>query len=220
MKARKLRRLFFTGIVVVTPALVSILLIKYIFDKIDNVLSPVIMGLLNRYAPEASVPTIAVSIVSILLIAFGIFFVGLLTENYIGKRLLSFFDSLMSRTPLVRGIYTAVKQFLDAFRLTSDRHFKRVVAVEYPRKGMWVIGFVTADVGPRVKGAFVGESQRLLNVFIPTTPNPTSGYLVMVDGSELRELSMSIEHAVKYIVSAGVIQNESATVPPPGLSGT
>ena len=85
---------------------------------------------------------------------------------------------------------------------------------------MWVIGFVTADVGPRVKGAFVGESQRLLNVFIPTTPNPTSGYLVMVDGSELRELSMSIEHAVKYIVSAGVIQNESATVPPPGLSGT
>ena len=108
MKARKLRRLFFTGIVVVTPALVSILLIKYIFDKIDNVLSPVIMGLLNRYAPEASVPTIAVSIVSILLIAFGIFFVGLLTENFIGKRLLSFFDSLMSRTPLVRGIYTAV----------------------------------------------------------------------------------------------------------------
>lgn len=220
MKARKLRRLFFTGIVVVTPALVSVLLIKYIFDKIDNVLSPVILGLLNRYAPDAYVPTIAVSIVSILLIGFGIFFVGLLTENYIGKRLISFFDSLLSRTPLVRGIYTAVKQFLDAFRLTGDAHFKRVVAVEYPRKGMWVIGFVTSDVGPRVKGAFVGESQRLLNVFIPTTPNPTSGYLVMVDNSELRELAMSIEHAVKYIVSAGVIQNENATVPPPGLPGT
>ena len=218
MKARKLRRIFLTGILVVTPALVSILMILYIFDKIDNVLSPVIMGLLDRYAPDVDVPGIAVSIVSILLIGSGIFFIGLLTENYIGKRLISFFDSLLSRTPLVRGIYTAVKQFLDAFRISSDQRFHKVVAVEYPRKGMWVIGFVTSDVRPRLKTAFATPSDNMLNVFIPTTPNPTSGYLVMIDESETRELPMTIEQAIKYIVSAGVIQNENTTAPPPSES--
>ena len=154
MKGRKVRRIFLTGIVVVTPALVSVLLISYIFGKMDNVLSPVILELLNRYAPEIQVPGIAVSIVSILLIATGIFFVGLLTENYIGKRLIGLFDSLLSRTPLVRGIYTAVKQFLEAFRMTSDRRFHKVVAVEYPRKGMWVIGFCDVGCPTQTEGSY------------------------------------------------------------------
>lgn len=214
MKGRKLRRIFLTGIIVVTPALVSVLLISYMFDKMDNVLNPVIVGLLKRYAPEIQVPGIAISIVSILLIASGIFFVGLLTENYIGKRLIGLFDSLLSRTPLVRGIYTAVKQFLEAFRITSNGRFHKVVAVEYPRTGMWVIGFVTSDVRPRLREAFSPESANLLNIFIPTTPNPTSGYLVMVEANQARELPITIEQAVKYIVSAGVIQNESMMPPP------
>ncbi len=212
MKGKRLRRHFLTGILVLTPALVSILLIMYIFNRIDNVLSPLILELLERYAPDTHVPTVIVSIVSVLLIALGILFVGVLTENYIGRKLIDLADRLLSRTPLVRGIYTAVKQFLDAFRIGSDTRFHKVVAVEYPRTDMWVIGFLTSDVGTRLKSAITEEGPKLMNIFIPTTPNPTSGYLIMVDQSQVRDLPLTIEQAIKYIVSAGVLQNEDSAL--------
>lgn len=212
MKGKRFRRHFLTGILVLTPALVSTLLITYIFNRIDNVLSPLIFEILERYAPDIRVPTFVVSVVSVLLIGLGIFFVGVLTENYIGKKVIDLADRALSRTPLIRGIYTAVKQFLDAFRIGSDKRFHKVVAVEYPRTDMWVLGFLTSDVGARLRDAITGKGPKLMNIFIPTTPNPTSGYLIMVDESQVRELPLTIEQAIKYIVSAGVLQNEDSAL--------
>ncbi len=212
MKGKRFRRHFLTGILVLTPALVSFLLITYIFNRIDNVLSPLILEILDRYAPDIHVPAVIVSIVSVLLIALGIFFVGVLTENYVGRKVIDLADRLLSRTPLVRGIYTAVKQFLDAFRIGSDKRFHKVVAVEYPRTDMWVIGFLTSDVGTRLKESITDKGPKLMNIFIPTTPNPTSGYLIMVDESQVRDLPLTIEQAIKYIVSAGVLQNEDSAL--------
>lgn len=210
MQIRQIRRIFLTGIAVMTPALVSFLIIVYIFNKIDDILSPMVTRALTRYVPELHVPGFVVSFLSIVVIAAVIFFVGLLTQNYIGNRLLQFVDRILSRTPLVRGIYTAVKQFLDAFRFPGREKFHKVVALEYPRKGMWAIGFLTSDVRPAIRKAIGDRSDRMVNVFIPTTPNPTSGYVVLVPCDQVWELDLTIEQAIKYVVSAGVIQNESA----------
>ena len=208
MKRRKLKTIFFTGILVMTPALVSLLVIYYIFDKIDGILSPIIRQSLSVYAPQIVVPGPIISIVSVLLIVFMIFVVGLLAGNYMGRKLFSLMDSLLSRTPIVKGIYTAVKQFMDAFKLSNSERFHKVVALEYPKDGMWVIGFVTSDVGPLKTAAISEEKTPLLNVFIPTTPNPTSGYLVMVSPEKVRELNMTIEQGIKLVVSAGVVQHD------------
>jgi len=208
MKRRKLQTIFFTGILVITPALVSLLVIYYIFDKIDGILSPVIHRSLALYAPEIAIPTPVISIVSVLLIVLLIFIVGLLAGNYIGKKVFSLLDTLMSKTPVVKGVYLAVKQFMDAFKLSNSERFSKVVALEYPKNDMWVIGFVTSDVGPS-KTAAISESQGpMINVFIPTTPNPTSGYLVMVSPDKVRELNITIEQGIKFVVSAGVIQHD------------
>ena len=209
MGHRKLKTIFFTGILVITPALVSLLVIYYIFDKIDGILSPVIHRALLIYAPELSVPSPLISIVSVLLILLIIFFVGLLAGNYIGKKMFSLLDVLLSRTPIVKGVYLAVKQFMNAFKISSSERFHKVVALEYPKDGMWVVGFVTSDVGTaKVKAIFGDTGGDLINVFIPTTPNPTSGYLVMVSPEKIRELDMTIEQGVKFVVSAGVVQHD------------
>lgn len=207
MKSKKLRTIFLTGIIVITPATVTFLVIYYVFSKIDTSLSPLLLKLLSTYAPALHVPPFLVSIVSVILVVAIVFFVGLLTGNYVGNYLLRLIDKIFSKTPVVRGVYTAVKQFLDAFQLSNSQRFHKVVALEYPKADMWVIGFVTSDTNRKTSEAVLGESEKLINVFIPTTPNPTSGYLVMVEQGKLKELSMTIEEAIKYIVSAGVLQN-------------
>ncbi len=208
MKRRKLKTIFFTGILVITPALVSILVIYYIFDKIDGILSPVIHRSLAQYAPEIAIPGPLISIVSVLLILTLIFVVGLLAGNYIGRKVFSLLDTLLSKTPIVKGVYLAVKQFLDAFKISNSKRFRKVVALEYPKDDMWVIGFVTSDVGPEKTIAITGNKEHLISVFIPTTPNPTSGYLIMVAPEKLRELDMTMEQGIKFVVSAGVVQHE------------
>lgn len=208
MKRRKLKTIFFTGILVITPALVSILVIYYIFDKMDGILSPVIHRSLAQYAPQISIPSPLISIVSVLLILIMIFIVGLLAGNYLGRKVFSLLDTLLSKTPIVKGVYLAVKQFLDAFKISNSKRFHKVVALEYPKDDMWVIGFVTSDVGLEKTIAITGNKERLISVFIPTTPNPTSGYLVMVSPEKVRKMDMTIEQGIKFVVSAGVVQHD------------
>jgi uncharacterized membrane protein len=216
MKRRKLKTIFFTGILVITPALVSLLVIYYIFDKMDGILSPLIKRSLALYAPEVAIPAPVVSIVSVLLILLLIFIVGLLAGNYIGSKVFSVLDSLMSKTPVVKGVYTAVKQFMNAFKISDSKRLHKVVALEYPKDGMWVIGFVTSDVGASKTYAISQNQEPLINVFIPTTPNPTSGYLVMVAPEKVRELNITIEQGIKFVVSAGVVQHEGPHEPQGG----
>ncbi|MCK5879089.1 MAG: DUF502 domain-containing protein [Holophagae bacterium] len=208
MKRRKLKTIFFTGILVITPALVSILVIYYIFDKIDGILGPVIHRFLAQYAPEIAIPAPLISIVSVFLILVLIFIVGLLAGNYIGRKVFSLLDTLLSKTPIVKGVYLAVKQFMSAFKISNSNRFHKVVALEYPKDDMWIIGFVTSDVGLEKTIAITGNKERLISVFIPTTPNPTSGYLVMVAPEKLRELDMTMEQGIKFVVSAGVVQHD------------
>ena len=124
------------------------------------------------------------------------------------RKVISLLDTLLSKTPIVKGIYLAVKQFLDAFKISNSKRFHKVVALEYPKDDMWIIGFVTSDVGLEKTLAITGNKELLISIFIPTTPNPTSGYLVMVSPEKVRELDMTIEQGIKFVVSAGVVQHD------------
>lgn len=209
MKLKGLKAKFITGILVITPAFLSIFIIVFIFNKIDNLISPLIVKLFQRYFFNIKLPHFAITFLSLLFLFVLILFVGVVAENFVGKRILKFVDRLLSSTPLIKGIYVALKQLLDAFRLTNSKKFNKVVFVEYPKEGMWVIGFTTAPLCDELSEYFT--ESKMVNIFIPTTPNPTSGYLVVVNSKNVVETSLSIEEAVKYVVSGGVIQPEKCS---------
>ncbi len=206
MKFKGLKAKFLTGILVITPAFVSIFIIVFIFNKIDKLISPFIVKLFQKYFLNVELPHFVITFLSLLFLFILILFVGIVAENFIGKRILKIIDRLFSSTPLIKGIYVALKQLLDAFRLTNSKKFNKVVFVEYPKKDMWVIGFTTAPLCKELSQYF--NKKKMVNVFIPTTPNPTSGYLIVVKAESIIETSLTIEDAIKYVVSGGVIQPE------------
>ncbi len=206
MKFKGLKAKFLTGILVITPAFVSIFIIVFIFNKIDKLISPFIVKLFQKYFLNVELPHFVITFLSLLFLFILILFVGIVAENFIGKRILKIIDRLFSSTPLIKGIYVALKQLLDAFRLTNSKKFNKVVFVEYPKKDMWVIGFTTAPLCKELSQYF--SKKKMVNVFIPTTPNPTSGYLIVVKAESIIETSLTIEDAIKYVVSGGVIQPE------------
>ncbi len=206
MKVKGLKSTFLTGILVITPAFVSIFIIIVLFKKIDSVVSPFVVNLLQKYFLNLSLPHFAITVISVVFLFIFILLIGLIAENFIGKKLIKLMDKLLSSTPLVKGIYIAMKQLLDAFRFSNENRFNKVVFVEYPKKDMWVIGLTTSSLCNDLSCYF--REKDMINVFIPTTPNPTSGYLVVVKKSEVVETQLTIEEAIKYVVSGGIIQPE------------
>ena len=136
-----------------------------------------------------------------------VFFVGALTTNIFGNKLLQFWEGVVEKIPFVRRIYKGTKQVGSSFATMDTKSFTKVVLVEFPRKGAYAIAFVT--------GKTRGELQRLtsdnhVNIFIPTTPNPTSGFVIFTDPSEITELDMTIEEGIKYVISGGIVTPEKA----------
>ena len=132
--------------------------------------------------------------------------IGSLTANFFGSWLLKKTDLIIQRIPLIKVFYKTIKQILETILKTNSDAFREAVLVEYPRKGVWVIGFTTGDVEGEIKTKL---KKKLTNVFIPTTPNPTSGFFLMVPNTELKKLNVSVDDAIKTIVSAGIIKLES-----------
>ena len=193
---RKLRNYFIAGVVVLIPIGITV----YITLLIVNISSKLIPSELNpnNYLPF-SIPglEIIIAIVTITII-------GGISVSFIGKRLLSLVNDVFKRIPVLRTIYSAIGQMTETF--TKDRKKnKSVVLVEYPRKGSWAVGFVTQDNKGEIKSKVKKE---LVNVFVPTTPNPTSGFLLMFPKDEVINLDMSFEEASKFIVSAGTSNPE------------
>ena len=199
------RRYLVAGVLVWLPILVTIWVVRFILDLMDRTL----LLLPPAYRPEAlfgfSVPGLGLVFAFLLLLI-----TGLLVTNLIGRRLVTYWEELLQRIPLVRSVYSGVKSFAESV-LTSHNSFRKVVAVEYPREGLWSIGFVTADTVAEVS-AKTGEHQ--LCVFISAAPNPTSGFIVLVPKSRVIELDMSVDAAMRMIVTCGVV------VPPPSTHAT
>ena len=186
-----LRNYFITGVVVLIPIGFTLYLSKVLIGLSSNIIPQNINP--NNYLPYA-IPGIEI-IVSVILITF----VGGLSLSFLGKRILKLIDDLFKRIPFLRTIYSAILQMTESFS-NKDNDKKSVVLVEYPRKGVWAVGFATKEN----KGEMAEKTnQKLINVFVPTTPNPTSGFLLMFPINDVIYLNMTFEEASKFIVSAG-----------------
>lgn len=197
-----LQRHFLAGLLVWLPILATVWVVHFIVSLLDQVL----LLLPASFTPRAwfgmDIPGFGV-IIS-LLIVLG---TGVLVANFFGRKLFAFWERLVHRVPLVRSVYGSVKQVTQSFLEPGGNSFKKVVLVEYPRRDMWSIAFQTTD------NFSVGQEQlpnKHVIVFIPTTPNPTSGFLLIVPANEVKEMNLSVEDAIKMVISLGVVQPKAA----------
>lgn len=200
-----MKRQLITGLLIWLPIWAVYVVIKFIFDIFDNSLS----FLPIQYQPATwlgfNIPGLG------LILAWAlIWFTGALAANFIGRKLIDWWDRLINRIPLVRTVYSTVKQLLDAFVKPKGESFRQVVLVEYPRRDSWSIGFLTGQAPHLPQNA----EDELVSVFIPTTPNPTSGFLIFVPRREVTVLKTTVEDAFRMIVSLGVVQPKTTDKAP------
>ena len=213
-----IRRYFTAGLLAFAPIGITLWAIVWIIQKLDNLLLPQVIAALGPQLDEpADLPPLVGAIFT-----FGVILLaGVVVRHLFGNELLRVGERLLNRVPIARSIYYGVKQLFEAIfsSSTSPQSFSRVVLVEYPRRGIWGIAFVTGAVRGPVARAFDGES--MLNCFIPTTPNPTSGFYLLVPESDTRELDLSVEDGFKVIMSAGLVTplERSTQASLPGIEG-
>ncbi len=192
-----LRRYLFAGLLVWLPIWAVLLVLRFLVKVMEGSFSL----LPAKYQPAAllgfNIPGLEVVLALIIIVVTGI-----IASNYFGTKLVHYWEKLLHQIPFVRAIYSSVKQVLQTFLSKDTQSFKKVLLVEFPRVGSYSVGFQAGDAYHEVTDA-VG--QEMVTVFIPTTPNPTSGFLIMVPKDQVKELNMSVEQALKFIVSLGVI---------------
>jgi uncharacterized membrane protein len=195
-----MRKFFITGLLVLVPLAITLWVLGLIIGTMDQSL----LLLPESWRPAALVG-FNVPGVGTLLTLLVIFITGLATHNFVGKQVLHAWELLLNRIPVVNSIYTSVKQVSDTLFSSSGNAFRKALLVEYPRKGSWTIAFLTGVPGGDVRNHLHGE---YVSIYVPTTPNPTSGFFLMVPKEDTVELDMSVEQALKYIVSMGVVSPE------------
>jgi len=194
---RFVRRYVIAGLLVWVPIVVTVLVVRFILDLMDQTLLLLPASVRPETLIGIHIPGLGLVLAVLLLI-----FTGMLVSNIIGRSLVGLWEDLMNRIPFVRALYSGVKSFSTTILSNQGNSFKKVLLIEYPRQGIWSIGFQTAGDLPLIS-AHTGEPQ--VCVFIPTTPNPTSGFIVMVPRSQAIELEMSVDAAIKMIVTLGVV---------------
>ena len=195
-----LRASFLTGLVVIAPIGLTIWLIWTMFGWVDGFVLPLIP---DQFNPEAYIGINLRGLGVIFFLVFTIL-VGWVAKGLIGRSLIRFAETLVERTPVVRTIYSGIKQIAETVFAQSERSFEKACLVQYPRKGIWAIGFISTQA----KGEVLERAETmggLMSVFVPTTPNPTSGFLLFFPEEDVVELDMSIEDAAKLVISAGLV---------------
>ncbi len=199
-----MRKYFITGLLILVPLAITLWVLNAIISTMDQslLLLPV------QWRPEAVVGFHIPGLGTILTLLI-IFVTGLLTQNFIGKYLVSIWEALLNRIPIVNSIYSSVKQVSDTLFSSSGNAFRKAMLVQYPHQGSWTIAFLTGVPGGDVANHLQGE---YVSVYVPTTPNPTSGFFLMMPKADTIELDMSVDAALKYIVSMGVVAPEHLPV--------
>ncbi|MBC8493462.1 MAG: DUF502 domain-containing protein [Candidatus Thioglobus sp.] len=194
---KNLRNYFISGLLFWIPLGLSIVVIKFFLELVNDIVPA-------QYLPESlfnlerAIP--GSGIVWVLLI---IIVTGILVNNFIGRKIIELWEKLLDKIPGFRGIYKALKQLSDTVLSPSGNSFKKALLVEYPRKGMWTIAFQTGNYHGEVEEKI---GQEIINIYVPTTPNPTSGFFIMLPKSDVIELDMSVDEAFKLIISTGVVE--------------
>jgi uncharacterized membrane protein len=193
---KKLTSAFIRGLIVLLPTLITIWILFFCYSFLDGILGNIITIVLGHPMPG----------LGLLLIVLLILFTGMIAPLLIGERLINWGDRLMQNVPGVKNIYSAVKQVNDVlFIKKENKAYNRACLVEYPRKGIWSIGFVTSEAAKEIEEK-AGSSEKMINIFIANTPTPATGFIIMVPVSEVRMLDMKIDDAFKYVISAGVLK--------------
>ncbi len=189
-----------TGIAAIIPVGVTFYILYLIIGMMNNLVTIIPARFHPDHLLPFHLPGLGVIITLIL-----IFTIGLVTKSYLGKKLVSLGEKIVRRIPLVRGIYNALKQVVDAVFSDKGQSFKKAVLIEYPRKGLYSIAFVTGVSRGEIQ---LKTLQKCVNVFVPTTPNPTSGFFIMVPESDIVNLEMTVEEAFTLIISGGIVSPE------------
>lgn len=205
-----LRGRFFAGVVIAAPIAISVGIVYWLITVIDARVRPLLPPILD---PE-TYTNIAIPGVGLMVAIVGLTLLGAIGANLIGRSVVNLTERLLNRIPVVSNIYGAFKQLFDILGSGDRKNFKEVVLVEYPKRGTWCIGFVSADAKGEMRDHL---TDGFVGVFVPTTPNPTSGFLLYVHRSELKSLSMSVEEGAKMIISAGLVVPETLPVREPEL---
>ena len=192
-----IKRYFITGLLVLVPLFITLWVLIVLIGLLDQSL----WLLPTSWRPEAlfgmSIPGLGA------LLTLGVIFLtGVLATNFFGKRIIYFWEALLGRVPVVKSIYYSVKQVSDTLFADSGQAFRKALLVQYPRQGSWTIAFLTGKPGGDVVNHLEGD---YVSVYVPTTPNPTSGFFLMMPRADVIELKMSVDEALKYIVSMGVV---------------
>lgn len=201
-----MKRYLVTGLLVWVPIVITIWVLKLLNDAMDAslLLLPRSIrpeALFGRYIPGVgAVLTFVVVLVT-----------GVIAANFLGRRMLNSWEGLLARIPVVKQIYGGVKQVSDTLFSSQGKAFRKAVLIQYPRQGAWTIAFVTGEPGPEL-ALHIGAGH--ISVYVPTTPNPTSGFFLMVPRKDVVELDMSVDHALKYIISMGVVSSASPDTKP------
>ncbi|MCK4353569.1 DUF502 domain-containing protein [candidate division WOR-3 bacterium] len=190
-----MKRKFITGIVALLPVGLTIFVVWFLVIKIGGLLQIIF----EKIPHLSSLPSGIISLMGFITLVIIIYIIGVITSSYIGRRLFKFGEDIISRVPLIRTIYTSIRKFTNAVFMERSA-FKKAVLIEYPRKGLYTLAFMTNELSWKVDG-----KEDNVSVFIPTSPNPTSGYYIIVPRSDIRETSLTVDSAMKVIVSGGVI---------------
>ena len=194
----RMRAYFFAGILITAPMAFTLYLAWLLLNFVDTT----VQGILpERFNPDAYLP-FSLPGIGVVIIVLGLILVGWLTAGFVGRLFLRISESVLARIPGVSTIYSATKQILETVLANQSAAFREAVLIEYPRRGIWCIGFITATTSGEVARQ-VGED--MVNVFLPTTPNPTSGFLLFVPRRDVKVLGMTVESAVKLVMSAGIV---------------
>lgn len=197
-----LKNYFLTGLLVILPIFITGYVIWFFIKVMDTFLKYIPV----KYLPETYID-IYIPGLGLILAIILIFAVGVLTRNIAGRKVLQFWDNMVDRIPLARIIYSSVKQLMLAFLYQNSDAFQRVALVEYPRRGIYVLGFITGESKGEIQEK---TTKMMINVFIPTTPNPTSGFYILVPEEDLTVLDMNIEDAFKLLISGGLVSPDEA----------
>lgn len=200
-----LRKWLFTGLLVIVPGVITAWVLNWIISTLDQTLQI----LPEQWQPDrllgVHIPGFGVLLTLLILLV-----VGGVASNFVGRKLVSWGDAIISRIPVVRSIYSSVKQVSDTVFSDSGNAFRTAVLVQWPREGVWTVAFITGQPSGEVASYLRDE---YVSVFVPTTPNPTGGYFVLMRKSDCVELEMSVDAALKYIVSMGVVAPPPLPVP-------
>jgi uncharacterized membrane protein len=201
------KKYFITGLLIWIPLVITIWVLKLFVDTLDQSL----LLLPEQWRTEGflgvHIPGLGVILTLVI-----VFVTGVLATNFLGARLVHLWHAILHRIPVVNSIYSSVKQISDTLFSSSGQAFRKALLVEWPRPGMWTIAFLTGTPGGDVANHLAGD---YVSVYVPTTPNPTGGYFVMLPRKDVIELDMTVDEALKYIISMGVVAPVRRDAPPP-----